>query len=255
MLFYACHLLPSPRTDYGRSSRRWQLEMSTQPPFRLSFFSCPLFELRLQNVLEDQPRPRRFDLSVAALPSRLLSTRDDNQCDAGTNIYTCGSNDFRGCCSVDPCDLPGGCLDDVENDKPSLPARPAQLSKSFPPRQEKIFPKDGGEPYFSSNFELSASSETSSSRQTTTFYAPPEVVAAGGNCEVRWYVENILSRNFTVEGINGIVNLYDIDAGDRIGQTAMQNWDDEDFPEAHDIKGGGLPCKEVMNIEFRYAQP
>lgn len=35
----------------------------------------------------------------------LLSPRDDDECEAGKQFYRCGSNGFRGCCSIDPCDL------------------------------------------------------------------------------------------------------------------------------------------------------
>lgn len=34
-----------------------------------------------------------------------LFLRDDTSCPTGEQFYHCGSNGFRGCCSVDPCDL------------------------------------------------------------------------------------------------------------------------------------------------------
>ncbi|KAL2212246.1 hypothetical protein CC79DRAFT_1318248 [Sarocladium strictum] len=45
-----------------------------------------------------------------------LSARDDDDCTSGTQFYRCGSNGFRGCCSVDPCDR-----EDCP-DSPTLPA-------------------------------------------------------------------------------------------------------------------------------------
>ncbi|EFX03543.1 hypothetical protein CMQ_471 [Grosmannia clavigera kw1407] len=41
--------------------------------------------------------------------SRLLLSRED--CSSGTQYYTCASNGFSGCCSVDACDYSDGCPD------------------------------------------------------------------------------------------------------------------------------------------------
>ncbi|KAH8424870.1 uncharacterized protein LDX57_002614 [Aspergillus melleus] len=40
-----------------------------------------------------------------------LTARDDTQCPAGKAFYVCALNNFRGCCSVDPCALKEGCPD------------------------------------------------------------------------------------------------------------------------------------------------
>ncbi|PLB47656.1 hypothetical protein P170DRAFT_437438 [Aspergillus steynii IBT 23096] len=201
---------------------------------------------------------------AAALPTTERSTltaRDDTQCDVNTNFYVCHINNFRGCCSVDPCALKDGCPDnkddssdddnsksgsdddndddssDDETEEPASCPSSGKTTKLFQPHMETLFVKPAGASISTPNLNISKSN-TSEWQQTISWKLP----SAAKDCKLGWDIPE--ERNFK-SGNNSRVAVYDGDT--KITSADFAFW--PDTPGARSSPVGGVDCKE--DLEFR----
>ncbi|KAE8155353.1 hypothetical protein BDV25DRAFT_146515 [Aspergillus avenaceus] len=174
-----------------------------------------------------------FSLTTAlpTTPTSLL-TRDDTQCETGKAYYVCNLNDFRGCCSVDPCALEDGCPDQ-NNDEPTCKDGKAKL---FQPQMQTII--EGADPISTPNFNVSNTADTKW-EQTMTFKLP----ADAKSCSINWAVP--ADRNFQA-GQNAVVRAYQ--DGKSIGSGDFTGWPDVEGPHSHTV--GPAECKETLELRL-----
>lgn len=168
-------------------------------------------------------------ISAAALPA--MTTRDDTQCAPGTAFYVCQLNNFRGCCSVDPCALTTGCPD-------TQPGTCGEEGKHqvYNPGM-RIVGKDGPQP---NDFDVSKT-DNSIQEQNMYFSLPP----SAKNCYLKWSVPAADEREFTVKE-SGLISVFVVDAngnaGEDIGGADFTNWDkDPKAQEGHLV--GSFDCQ------------
>jgi len=152
-----------------------------------------------------------FGFSLAHPTSSPLTEREWKDCPAKTSYYTCASNGFKGCCSVDPCDLP-----DCPSSGPALPPvipgptgpSPAPVCapgthKLYHTSLHTIQPAKPDTEVFSSkvaplNYFISNSGpgeEAATSEQVAVFSGIPTTAK---NCQIGWSVG--AEREFVVTG-------------------------------------------------------
>ncbi|KAB8207223.1 hypothetical protein P875_00095244 [Aspergillus parasiticus SU-1] len=175
---------------------------------------------------------------TTALPttsySSPLTTRDDTQCPTGKAFYVCNKNNFRGCCSVDPCDLDAGCPD---NDTPTC--TPGEIYQ--PTMQTYLLPSS--DPVSTPNLNVSKST-TAEWDQTMTFSVPQ----GAKTCTLMWGVP--AERNFKA-GQNALVRVWQGDKaeGESIGAADFTNWPGVDGPHTHTV--GTVQCAEEIVLRSR----
>ena len=166
-------------------------------------------------------------ISAAALPP--LTPRDDTQCAPGTQFYVCNLNNFRGCCSVDPCALTEGCPDNQSGGQCG-----DEGNRVYNPGM-RIVGQDGPQ---NNDFHV-FKSDDSIQKQDMYFSLPPDAK----DCTLKWGVPGEAEREFTVKE-NGLVNILEVDANgneSKIGAADFTNWDK--LPEPHDHLTGKFDCK------------
>ncbi|KAK2761669.1 hypothetical protein FQN54_001497 [Arachnomyces sp. PD_36] len=175
-------------------------------------------------------------ISVSALPT--LTSRDDTQCTPGTNFYVCSLNNFRGCCSVDPCALTTGCPDNQPNEC----GKPGK-NRIYDPGM-RIVGLDGPQ---ENNFNVSRAGDDVQ-EQTMYFSIPP----TASDCTLYWGVPRAADRVFTVEG-SGLVDVFEVDGegnvGEDIGGADFRFWDDNE--EAHDHRSADIDCTPYPTFRIR----
>ncbi|KAF5861288.1 hypothetical protein ETB97_000404 [Aspergillus alliaceus] len=183
---------------------------------------------------------------TTALPTT-LTTRDDTQCKPGTAFYVCQINNFRGCCSIDPCALESGCPDTTPTPSPSptpspTPSCPAGKSEIYLPKMQTYL--SGSEnPVSEQNINLTKSADKEWS-QTMTFSVP----SGAKSCTLMWGVPE--ERNFKA-GDNALVRVWQgaKAEGDSIGAADFTNW--PGVSGAHEHTVGLAECKEEMVFRAR----
>lgn len=191
--------------------------------------------------------------------SSTLTTRDDTQCKAGTSFYNCYKNNFRGCCSVDPCNLAAGCPVQTSvptsaptsaptsvptpDPTPQTPVCKGGKAQVYQPKMQSI--QDGGEPVSASNLDLYKST-TEERYQTMTFTLP----AGAKSCEVKWGIP--AERNFTV-GNRGVVDVWQGTDTDKksIGAADFANWPAFQGPRLNNV--GSAECQEKIELTTKLA--
>ncbi|KAF7630589.1 hypothetical protein F9C07_11300 [Aspergillus flavus] len=163
-----------------------------------------------------------------------LTTRDDTQCPTGKSFYRCYKNNFRGCCSVDPCDLDDGCPD---NDTPTC--TPGKIYQ--PKMQTYLLPSS--DPISTPNLNVSKSA-TAEWDQTMTFSVPQ----GAKTCTLNWGVP--AERNFKA-GNNALVRVWQGDQveGESIGAADFTNWPGVEGPHLHTV--GTVQCAEEIVLRSR----
>ncbi|KAE8374694.1 hypothetical protein BDV26DRAFT_269483 [Aspergillus bertholletiae] len=178
---------------------------------------------------------------TTALPttsySSPLTTRDDGQCPTGKNYYVCYLNNFRGCCSVDPCALEAGCPDTTEPSPPTC--TPGQV---YQPKMETYI-SPSSTPVDTPNLNVSKSAATEWD-QTMTFSVPQ----GAKSCTVMWGVP--AERNFKA-GNNALVRVWKGEAanGDSVGAADFTNWPGVAGAHTHTV--GAVDCAEQMVFRTR----
>ncbi|KAB8071153.1 hypothetical protein BDV29DRAFT_179764 [Aspergillus leporis] len=172
-----------------------------------------------------------------ALPATPLSstlyTRDDTQCQAGTAFYVCHINNFRGCCSVDPCALESGCPD-TKTTPPTCTDGKAQI---YQPTMQTLI--SGAEPVSTPNFNVSKSA-TKTWAQSMTFEVPKDAKA----CELKWSVP--AERNF-MAGNNALVRVFDRQKS--LGAADFTNWPGVTGEHHHNV--ASVECKEELTFRLK----
>ncbi|KAK1147893.1 hypothetical protein N8T08_000408 [Aspergillus melleus] len=208
-----------------------------------------------------------------------LTARDDTQCPAGKAFYVCALNNFRGCCSVDPCALKEGCPDYKGGDStknetkppnnscpapetdtnPKTPKKPTDEPTS-PPKKAPTCPPSGkktklfqpltqtlipnSSPVTTSNFNVSKTA-TTDQQQLISWKLP----ATAKSCIIGWAVP--LKRNFKA-GVNALVNVYvgsDKNNNKRVGNANFAFWPERD--EARSNLVAVVECKEDMLFRLK----
>ncbi|PLB51391.1 hypothetical protein P170DRAFT_436405 [Aspergillus steynii IBT 23096] len=190
---------------------------------------------------------------AAALPttttdhSRMsLSSRDDTQCEAGKAFYVCNLNNFRGCCSVDPCALQDGCPDKPDNDdgdtKPTPGSCPKKGEKTrlFQPQMQTLILPDTDKPIPAQNFDLIKSNTTE--RQQIASWALP---AEAKDCSVGWSIPE--KRNFSA-GHTARVSVHDNDDNERLGGADFSFWPETPGPRSNLV--AAVDCKESVSLRL-----
>lgn len=173
-----------------------------------------------------------------------LSSRDDTQCDAGKAFYVCKLNNFRGCCSVDPCALQDGCPDksNDEGDEPTHGAcsQKGEKTRLFQPRMQTLILPDTDHPIVEQNFHLSKSNTTE--RQQIASWTLP---AEAKDCSVGWSIPE--ERNFSA-GHSARVTVLDNDDGERLGSADFSFWPETPGPRANLV--AAVDCKENLALHL-----
>lgn len=188
-------------------------------------------------------------ITSAALPaasrSSPLTVRDDDRCAPDTNFYVCYLNNFRGCCSVDPCAMEDGCPDDKPDDKsPPAPTCEKGKAKIYAPEMTSIDRSGTSEPGPTSDIHVINSSEKTIV-QTVSFVLPS--AAVGKSCGLNWSVP--AEREFTVDG-NGLMDIKQVITPNElveIGAADFTNWPQVKGPHSH--TGGFTDCEENLTFE------
>ncbi|KAB8259371.1 hypothetical protein BDV32DRAFT_124439 [Aspergillus pseudonomiae] len=163
-----------------------------------------------------------------------LTTRDDGQCPTGKAYYVCYKNKFRGCCSIDPCDLDTGCPDDKPTDPTPPTCTPGQI---YQPKMQTYI-SSSGDPISTPNLNVS-NTATAKWDQTMTFSLPK----GAKSCSLNWGVP--AERNFKA-GNNALVRVWKGDnfEGDSVGAADFTNWPGVDGPHTHTV--GSVDCAEEL---------
>ncbi|PLB35978.1 uncharacterized protein BDW47DRAFT_109549 [Aspergillus candidus] len=182
-------------------------------------------------------------LSVAtALPAysgSSLSARDDTQCPVGTAYYVCYINDFRGCCSVDPCAMKEGCPDNKPQPEEPETCQPGKKTQVFQPKMKTL--QEGKPPVSTPNFHI-LKSATEEQQQTMAFDLPQEAK----ECTLTWVVPEKSKRTFRA-GSNALVDVYSVgENAERVGQAEFSFW--PDLEEGHEAVVGSMDCQQARNL-------
>lgn len=199
-----------------------------------------------------------------------MAARDESQCAPGTAFYVCQLNNFRGCCSVDPCALTAGCPDKQPDSPDKQPDSPDKQPDSCPGTQPDTNPEDkqpdtkpdeqpdtcgkdgtnrvynpgmrivGKDGPQTNDFNVKKSAEKT--QEQDMYFSLP---AKAKECSLRWGVPAADEREFTVKE-SGLVNVSKVDADgnvvDDIGAGDFTNWDI--LPEEQDGHVvGGFDCE------------
>ncbi|KAI9040747.1 uncharacterized protein KD926_007689 [Aspergillus affinis] len=223
---------------------------------------------------------------AAALPTEArsdmtLTPRDGTQCAAGTKFYVCSLNDFRGCCSVDPCALKEGCPDNKNGDnkpkkpgnnppinacpapntdskpKPDISSPPPKEAPSCPPpgKKAKIFQPhtetllEGSSPIPTSNLNVSKTS-TTDQQQTIHWTLPANAKA----CVIGWSIPEQEKRKNFQAGSKSSVNVYagaDKNNNKKLGDGNFAFWPEK--PAARTNLVAVVECKEDMLFRLQMA--
>ncbi|KAI9038989.1 uncharacterized protein KD926_010091 [Aspergillus affinis] len=185
---------------------------------------------------------------AAALPTTAssglaLSSRDDTQCEAGTAFYACKLNNFRGCCSVDPCALQDGCPDQTDDgSQPPLGSCPAKGEKTrlFQPQMQTLILPDTDHPKPAENFDL-IKSNTTERQQIASWTLPSEAK----DCSVGWSIPE--ERNFSA-GHTARVTVFENEDNERLGSADFSFWPETPGPRSNLV--AAVDCKENLSLRL-----
>ncbi|KAL1954229.1 hypothetical protein VTO42DRAFT_1509 [Malbranchea cinnamomea] len=198
------------------------------------FHGCLLFLSALTVTTTALPAPNR---------APTLTVRNDDQCPPNTNFYICQLNNFRGCCSVDPCALSEGCPD--KQAPPTPTCGPDGKFRFYAPEMRTInIPPTDGNQAPTADFAISKSGDSNRTDQIMTFKLPKE--AASKTCHIGWSVPT--QREFVVKG-NGLTGVREVNGtipGKRIGGADFTFWPDMDGAHTHNV--ALTPCRETLSL-------
>ncbi|KAA8650244.1 hypothetical protein EYZ11_003839 [Aspergillus tanneri] len=179
-----------------------------------------------------------------------LISRDDTQCNANTAFYVCKLNNFRGCCSVDPCDLKDGCPDDNDNDndnndssRPTTCTEKGKKTKLFQPQMQTLILPNTDHPISTPDFNLSKS-DTGEWQQIISWSLPSEAK----DCSIGWSIPE--KRNFSA-GHSALVGVYDVDDNDEkksLGHADFSFWPETKGPRTSLV--ASIQCKKVLTLRL-----
>ncbi|KAE8356871.1 hypothetical protein BDV28DRAFT_144784 [Aspergillus coremiiformis] len=177
---------------------------------------------------------------TTALPT---TTGDDTHCAPGTTFYHCKTNNFRGCCTIDPCALPSCPSQTAPSILPTPPTCPGTVQIYQPKTQTHL--SGSGSTISTPNFNLTKS-PTREWTQTITFSVPKSAT----ECALRWSVP--AKRTFQA-GDNAVVHVSQGHpaTGREIGTADFTNWPGVDGPHKHSV--AKVDCMPEMVFGLRLA--